>query len=113
MDSALPIEFGFFGKIPAVGDFVSRNLRHSQIAHADQWFQQGLSTLQTQVEIWRDNYLVAPVWRFLIPRGHWADTALCGIIMPSIDRVGRYFPLAVWGDLPAAMERDALGLCAQ
>lgn len=89
-------EFGFFGKIPALGDFVTRSLPRDQVTLADAWMQHGLHTLRTISESWMDSYLVAPVWQFVLPAGIWSTAPLCGILMPSVDRVGRYFPLMAW-----------------
>jgi len=40
-------------------------------------------------------YLVSPLWRFVLAPGVCGPNAAAGVVMPSIDRVGRYFPLAV------------------
>jgi type VI secretion system protein ImpM len=46
-------------------------------------------------EQWLNTYLTAPVWRFAWSPGiagpHW----WMGVLMPSVDNVGRYFPLVV------------------
>ena len=86
-------DIGFFGKLPALGDFVSRDLSRAQVKCIDDWMQVGLRALQSASDNWLETYLVTPVWQFLIPRGQWADHALYGTLMPSVDRVGRYFPL--------------------
>lgn len=86
-------EIGFFGKLPALGDFVSRELSRPQVKCIDDWMQTGIRQLQSASDIWLQAYLVTPVWQFLIPRGQWAESALYGTLMPSVDRVGRYFPL--------------------
>ncbi len=86
-------EIGFFGKLPALGDFVSRELSRAQVKCIDDWMQVGLRELQSASELWLQAYLVTPVWQFLLPRGQWAESALYGTLMPSVDRVGRYFPL--------------------
>ncbi len=37
----------------------------------------------------------APVWRFTLPPGAAGPKALLGVMMPSVDRVGRKFPLTL------------------
>jgi type VI secretion system protein ImpM len=40
-------------------------------------------------------YLTAPIWRFVLLPGIINHQAWTGLIMPSVDKVGRYFPLTV------------------
>ena len=88
---------GWYGKLPTLGDFASRRLDPSFIDPWDAWLAEGLSTLQTQAgDAWLDAYLASPVWRFvLMPGVVGLDTAMAGVLMPSVDRVGRYFPLTL------------------
>jgi type VI secretion system protein ImpM len=44
-------------------------------------------------DAWLDAFLEAPVWRFVLPPGMCGPRAVVGLIMPSVDKVGRYFPL--------------------
>jgi type VI secretion system protein ImpM len=46
-------------------------------------------------EAWLDAFLEAPVWRFILPPGLCGPRAAVGLIMPSVDKVGRYFPLTL------------------
>ena len=43
-------------------------------------------------EGWLETYLTAPVWRFALAAG-CCGPAAAGIWLPSVDRVGRYYPL--------------------
>ena len=95
---------GFYGKLASRGDFVSRGLPQSFIAPWDSWLAAGLLASQTSLgERWLDAYLVSPLWRFLVAPGVCGPDAAVGVVMPSIDRVGRYFPLTV----AALLEPDA------
>ena len=38
-------------------------------------------------------YLEAPVWRFALPPGMCGERAVLGLMLPSVDKAGRYFPL--------------------
>jgi len=59
-------------------------------------------------EDWLDSYLTAPIWRFLLSSGVCGQMPMLGVMMPSVDRVGRYFPLTVVVELPASVPPMAL-----
>lgn len=85
--------YGLFGKLPAMGDFVSRGLSADDARRIDDWLARGMLALQASSEQWMDRYLVNPVWQCLIPAGRLCGAACAVALMPSVDRVGRYFPL--------------------
>lgn len=87
---------GFYGKLASRGDFVSRGLPQGFIQPWDTWLAAGLHVSQRQLgEDWLNVYLVSPLWRFLLAAGVCGPDAVIGVLMPSIDRVGRYFPLTI------------------
>jgi type VI secretion system protein ImpM len=87
---------GYFGKIPSHGDFVSRGLPADLVAAWDKWLQACIHASQRQLgDQWLTHYLTSPVWRFAISPGILGTEGLGGVMMPSVDRVGRYFPLMV------------------
>jgi type VI secretion system protein ImpM len=93
---------GFYGKLVSRGDFVSRDLPQSFIQPWDAWLVEGLLASQNQLgNAWLNAYLVSPLWRFALAPGVCGPDAVTGVLMPSIDRVGRYFPLTVARLLPA------------
>lgn len=101
MTAAADARLGFFGKMPARGDFVSRRLASSFIEPWDAWLQAVMARSATQLgEDWLATYLVAPVWRFSLAGGVCGDQAMAGVLMPSVDSVGRYFPLTFAIGLP-------------
>ncbi|MGZ5272626.1 MAG: type VI secretion system-associated protein TagF, partial [Ramlibacter sp.] len=60
----------------------------------DTWLQACMLESQRQLEEqWLTHYLTSPVWRFAISPGILGPEGLGGVMMPSVDRVGRYFPL--------------------
>ncbi|TIO09545.1 MAG: type VI secretion system-associated protein TagF [Mesorhizobium sp.] len=86
---------GFYGKMPATGDFVTRRLPGDFVRVWDRWLAQHLVPLIGS-EAWpRDMAL-----RFLA--GPAAFGASAGIVLQSADRVGRQFPLSVVAQLPDA-----------
>lgn len=89
------LTIGWYGKIPSLGDFVSRRLPGNFIDAWDNWLQTSMATSQEQLgETWLDIYLTSPIWRFiLMPQACNNNKIWTGIIMPSIDKVGRHFPL--------------------
>ena len=98
---------GWFGKLPNVGDFASRRLPDDFIERWDDWLQQGLAHARTRFgPAWLDGYLVAPIHRFWLGAGVMDDSCWAGLMMPSVDGVGRHFPLTVAtraGSLAAAL----------
>ncbi|MGA7801906.1 MAG: type VI secretion system-associated protein TagF [Gammaproteobacteria bacterium] len=93
---------GFYGKLPAVGDFVSRRLPRSFLDGWDQWLQGAIAASRARLgEGWLDLYLTSPIWRFALAPGVCGPTGWAGVLMPSVDRVGRYFPMTIALSLPA------------
>lgn len=86
---------GWYGKLPSTGDFASRRLPHEFIEAWDQWLAQGLADWQAREADWLTHYLQGPSWRFLISPGVIGAEAWAGVLMPSVDQVGRYFPLCI------------------
>ena len=92
---------GWFGKMPHLGDFVSRRLPHEFIHGWDDWLQSGMSKARAELgAAWPARYLVAPVRRFWLAPGLLGDTGWAGVLMPSVDAVGRYFPLTIAAAVP-------------
>ena len=90
------VPLGFFGKIPAVGDFVQRNLSVGFVEKWDHWLQNGLYVAhQEMLENWSEVYLTSPIWRFILSPGVIDAHSYVGVMIPSIDSAGRYFPLTV------------------
>ena len=103
---------GWHGKLPALGDFVSRRLGPEFIEPWDAWLSSGLHALRSAAPAtWLQAYLASPSWRFLLQPGALpaegtssgvSSQAWAGVLMPSVDRVGRYFPLTLVQPLRAA-----------
>jgi len=92
----MSLETGFYGKLPSLGDFASRRLQKDFIISWDGWLQSSLAASQEVLgEQWLKYYLISPIWRFALSPGLCGKDAWLGIVMPSVDRVGRYFPLTI------------------
>lgn len=98
---------GFYGKIPARGDFVRSGLSHAFIDPWDRWLQQGIAASQEELgEAWIAAWLEAPIWSFALAQGVCGPDAVLGLWMPSVDRVGRHFPLTLAATVPGGDARD-------
>lgn len=92
---------GWYGKLPALGDFAQRRLEQDFITGWDTWLQGVIVDSQRALGgNWLSAYLRAPVWRFVLAPGVVDGRSWSGILLPSVDRVGRYFPLTVCTALP-------------
>lgn len=87
---------GFCGKLPTNGDFVRRRVPPEFALAWDDWLERCLHAAQTELGgQWLDAYLAAPAWRFALAPGACGSAGLCGVMLPSVDRVGRHFPITV------------------
>ena len=87
---------GWYGKIPALGDFASRRLPTEFTQRWDAWLARAIETSQAALGgAWLDTYLSGPLWRFALSPGIIDARFWFGVLMPSVDRVGRYFPLTI------------------
>lgn len=97
-----PRQVGFFGKLPAHGDFIYRDLPSSFVNLWDSWLQGFIGSSQEQLgDQWLDIYLTSPIWRFAFSDGVIDQFCWAGILLPSVDRVGRYFPFSIIRRFPA------------
>ena len=90
---------GWFGKLPGAGDFAHRRMPHALRTVWDDWLHDGLADLRARHQGWVESYLTAPVWCFLLAPGVADDSAWMGAMAPSVDRIGRYYPIAVFAPL--------------
>jgi type VI secretion system protein ImpM len=109
---AISNTIGFYGKLPAHGDFIHRGLPTQFINLWDAWLQGFIKCSQEQLgENWLDIYLTSPIWRFAFSEGVIDQHAWAGIMLPSVDRVGRYFPFSIAAKLSA--DENPLAIIAQ
>lgn len=94
---------GFFGKLRSHGDFVSRRLPPAMVQPFDASLQAGLVRSRADLgDAWLPAYLNSPLWRFVLAPGVCGPQAWAGVMMPSVDRVGRCFPLTLAVGMAAA-----------
>ncbi len=87
---------GWFGKVSMLGDFASRRLAPDWVQSCDHWLSSGMDTSQRLLgDGWLPAYLSAPLWRFAWAPGVVDRQWWFGVLMPSSDNVGRYYPLVV------------------
>lgn len=99
---------GVYGKLPCFGDFVVRRLPGEFTEIWDAWLQRGMAGLRDRLGgRWLEFYRVAPVWRFLLTPGIAGNTGWAGVLTPSVDRVGRYFPLTIAAPVSPSMDPPA------
>ena len=87
---------GWYGKIASLGDFAQRRLPHDVIQRIDAWLSCAMAASRQHLgPQWPDAYLIAPVLRFAWAPGVEGPQWWFGVLMPSCDNVGRYYPLIV------------------
>ncbi len=100
---------GLYGKLSDRGDFISRRLPRTFVDPWDSWLQDSLARSRERLgEAWLPAYLNAPVWRFVLSAGICGESIMAGAMMPSLDKVGRHFPLTLAAAIPAAANPSAI-----
>ena len=102
---------GFFGKVPARGDFISRRLPPALQSDWENW----LATLVVAARdalgnAWPDAWLTAPLWHFLLGTSLSPPSGAAGVLIASADRVGRLYPFTIIGAASNALSSDRLVL---
>lgn len=93
-----------FGKLPAKRDFVARGVPPGALARWEDWLQREMARARAALgQDWSHFYLNAPIWRFSCGVDVLGRAAI-GILMPSVDGVGRHFPLTLLAIAPTGQE---------
>ncbi len=86
---------GLFGKLGAKRDFIALATPRSFLETWEPWVQACVSASRHQLDgRWQDAFLTAPVWRFWLG-ADICGTTVAGAVMPSVDGIGRYYPLTL------------------
>lgn len=95
---------GIFGKVPAKRDYIQSGMPPGLMELIDPWLQAAVAQSRNDMGgEWLQTYLASPIWRFWLGN-RVAGRTVMGALMPSVDGVGRYFPLLCAGiyDEPVA-----------
>lgn len=93
--------FGVFGKVPFKRDFISNKVNKEVLLPYEKWLQSGVAASHSQLgRSWEQYYTVSSVWRLWFGKDIFG-TSVAGVMMPSIDKVGRYFPITLLFQAPA------------
>jgi type VI secretion system protein ImpM len=104
-------QLSWYGKLPSHGDFLQRRAPEPFVRVWDEWLQGCIAHSKAQLGgEWLNAYLTSPVWRFFVSEGVAGDASYAGVLLPSVDRVGRYFPLTIFAQLPAGLPPMAVAI---
>jgi type VI secretion system protein ImpM len=106
--------YGAYGKIASLGDFFQTGTPPGFVRPWDAWLQQALLDAAAAGNgDWDRHYMSAPLWRFTLSAGLAGPSKVLGVLMPSVDRVGRRFPLTLMcapeTEGPAALDHFSQG----
>lgn len=106
------LEIGYYGKLPAYGDFIQKRLAQDFINVWHEWLQSGmLAAREREPDNWLSYYLNCPAWCFVLSAGICGEQAVTGVTIPSVDKVGRYFNFTLACMLP--QDAEATSFAAQ
>ncbi|MET1254950.1 type VI secretion system-associated protein TagF [Aliikangiella maris] len=87
---------GYCGKIPSKGDFIHADLSQDFTDIWNEWLQSIIGVSREQLaDNWLTDYLISPIWNFSLSAGIAGKQTMCGVVLPSVDKVGRYFPFTI------------------
>jgi len=79
-----------------LGDFFRVGAEREFVTPWDIWMQNTLLGARAALGArFEGCYMTAPIWRFSLPPGVAGTQGAVGVLMPSVDRVGRQFPLTL------------------
>lgn len=98
-----------YGKHPAFGDFIGAGLPLAVQERLEAWLNAMLADLRIGwAAAWETSFDAAPALFFWVGGRVTGDTALCGVMVASKDKVGRRFPLLAGavgnGHLPPVLD---------
>jgi len=87
---------GYYGKIPSKGDFITKLLPRSFTDPWDTWLREVIAHTKSELgENWMEYYLTTPIYHYALSSGLCGNPVWLGVMMPSVDSVGRYFPMTI------------------
>lgn len=105
---------GLYGKIPAVGDFVSSRSPPDFVEAWDSWLQSGMNHWRLAAGgDWTERFDASAGFQFAFDAGVCGAAPVIGVVAASWDRVGRRFPLTIAATLPSGTSALVTATCAQ
>lgn len=91
----MSVHLSIYGKLPAHADYILINLTSTIEVQLHEWISSTLFDTQAvfEHEDWLKAYLTISPLCFLLNINQRNKHSLFGVMVPSVDRVGRYFPL--------------------
>ncbi len=87
---------GFFGKLPARGDFLTCRMPGGLAPSWDSWLSLfTVAVREAAGPAWPDIWLTAPLWHFALGAALAPRQGAAGLLVTSVDRVGRMFPFTI------------------
>ncbi len=87
---------GWTGKLPSTGDFLSRGVAPEFATPWQRWLDSLLVASRAILgETWSARFRSVPAWRFVLGPGVLSENGWAGVMVPSVDCVGRYYPLTI------------------
>ncbi|MCY0095177.1 type VI secretion system-associated protein TagF [Hoeflea ulvae] len=91
---------GLYGKYPEKRDFIALNMPRPVLQPLEKWIQSGLAASKEKLgRAWGDHYMIQPIWSFRLGASITGVDCL-GAMAPSVDGVGRTFPLVILAHAP-------------
>lgn len=92
---------GCYGKLPSKGDFVTSAVSMEFTDPWDSWLRGVLAHSKSVLgDNWMELYLTTPVYQYALSSGVCGNPVWLGVMMPSVDSVGRYFPMTICKSFP-------------
>ena len=109
MSNDAPPSPGFFGKIPARGDFLARRVPPGLAGAWETWLQSlTVAAREAAADGWPETWLTAPLWHFVLGAEVAPPHGAAGVLVASADRVGRMFPFTLIGAADGSQHGTAL-----
>lgn len=88
-------EVSIYGKLPAHGDYILVSLPSTLEAQIHRWLSAVIVEAESVLgkESWLKAFLMTPPVCFVLNLNTKPQKSLFGVMIPSVDKVGRYFPL--------------------